>query len=488
MSLADPIALQDSVLAAVDAGIPVITINSGSDVYKEFGAITHVGQDEFDRRAGCRREVRRGRWHQLLCVMQEQANVGLEARCDGADDTFGGERHPITTSGDADPTTSQQEITAALDADRLDRRHLRHRPGGRRARTQRRRRAGREVMIGSVDLSTDLLDAIEAGEIAFTIDQQQYLQGYLPVVMLYLNITNENTTGGGLPVYTGPGFVDSDQRRRRSRIWWRRAPAEHQLVNDRRRGRHGGDRAARAGDTRRSPRPELVLTTFVAHSRSRGDHELMTPRPRPRPSRRATSGIAYRGPIQRLLLSPEIGALIGAVVVWTFFWGDGDTFGNVSTLASTGSTSPRRSGIMAVAVALLMIGGEFDLSAGVMTGATGILVALMARSLHGRRSEPVARDPRRVPRGRVHRMAERHARQPNRTAELHRDPRHVLRAPGANLVFSKRLADKVTVDDVDDARMATSSSGRCSRRSSSRETFGAARPDLPRSCASPVRR
>ena len=67
---------------------------------------------------------------------------------------------------------------------------------------------GRKITIGGVDLSSDLLSAIEAGDIAFTIDQQQYLQGYLPVVMLYLNITNKNTVGGGLPVYTGPGFID----------------------------------------------------------------------------------------------------------------------------------------------------------------------------------------------------------------------------------------------------------------------------------------
>jgi simple sugar transport system substrate-binding protein len=69
---------------------------------------------------------------------------------------------------------------------------------------------GRDVTIGAVDLSTDLLDAIEAGEIAFTIDQQQYLQGYLSVVFLYLNAINANTVGGGLPVYTGPGFVTAD--------------------------------------------------------------------------------------------------------------------------------------------------------------------------------------------------------------------------------------------------------------------------------------
>jgi simple sugar transport system substrate-binding protein len=51
--------------------------------------------------------------------------------------------------------------------------------------------------------------AIKAGEIQFAIDQQQYLQGYLPVVFLTLYKTNANTVGGGQPVLTGPGIVDS---------------------------------------------------------------------------------------------------------------------------------------------------------------------------------------------------------------------------------------------------------------------------------------
>jgi simple sugar transport system substrate-binding protein len=209
VSLADPSALEDSVLAAVDAGIPVITINSGSDVFKDFGAITHVGQDEFIAGQGAGEKLAAAGGTNLLCVMQEQANVGLEARCDGAEDTFGGTVNRITTSGDADPTTSQQEIAAALAADDSIDAIFATGPVGAVLARNAVSEAGLEVTIGSVDLSTDLLDAIEAGEIAFTIDQQQYLQGYLPVVMLYLNITNANTVGGGLPVYTGPGFVDA---------------------------------------------------------------------------------------------------------------------------------------------------------------------------------------------------------------------------------------------------------------------------------------
>ena len=45
---------------------------------------------------------------------------------------------------------------------------------------------------------------------AFTIDQQQYLQGYVSVLALYMAVTNKNTLGGGLPINTGPGFVTKD--------------------------------------------------------------------------------------------------------------------------------------------------------------------------------------------------------------------------------------------------------------------------------------
>ncbi|MGI9613349.1 MAG: sugar ABC transporter substrate-binding protein, partial [Acidimicrobiales bacterium] len=47
-------------------------------------------------------------------------------------------------------------------------------------------------------------------QIAFTVDQQQYLQGYIPIVLMYLEVTNSNTLGGGLPILTGPGFVTPD--------------------------------------------------------------------------------------------------------------------------------------------------------------------------------------------------------------------------------------------------------------------------------------
>jgi len=96
------------------------------------------------------------------------------------------------------------------------------------------------------------------------------------------------------------------------------------------------------------------------------------------PAKMGDERISYRGPIKRLLVSPEIGALIGAVVVWAFFWGNGDKFGTAGSTANFLDVAAPL-GIMAVVVSLLMIGGEFDLSAGVMTGASGVTIALMAK-------------------------------------------------------------------------------------------------------------
>ena len=93
---------------------------------------------------------------------------------------------------------------------------------------------------------------------------------------------------------------------------------------------------------------------------------------------RGDERISYRGPLKRLFISPEIGALIGAVVVWAFFWGNGDTFGTAGSTANFLDVAAPL-GIMAIVVSLLMIGGEFDLSSGVITGATGVTIALMAK-------------------------------------------------------------------------------------------------------------
>lgn len=209
VSLADPSAVKSAVQAAVKAGIPVVTTNSGSNLYKEFGAFTHIGQDEFTAGAGAGEKFQAAGVKSLLCVKQEQTNTGLDSRCAGAKSTFKGKFDVITTSGDKSGK-QQADVKAALDARKDVDGVFGVGPVVAHDSAAAAKELGRTVTIGGVDLSTDILKDISTGTVSFTIDQQQYLQGYISVLALYLNATNKNTLGGGLPINTGPGFVTKD--------------------------------------------------------------------------------------------------------------------------------------------------------------------------------------------------------------------------------------------------------------------------------------
>jgi ribose/xylose/arabinose/galactoside ABC-type transport system permease subunit len=98
---------------------------------------------------------------------------------------------------------------------------------------------------------------------------------------------------------------------------------------------------------------------------------------------RVDERLAYRGIFQRLFIRPEIGALIGVVGLWVFFWAVSIPFGTANGASNLIDFASSPLGIMAVAVSMLMVGGEFDLSAGAMTGAMGILVVLFSKSTAG---------------------------------------------------------------------------------------------------------
>jgi simple sugar transport system substrate-binding protein len=201
-------ALRDPLKKAVDAGIPVITLNSGQGDFADLGAITHVGQDETVAGEAAGNRLAESASGKLLCVVHEQGNTGLEERCAGAKQGFGGEVENVQVKGVADIATSTTELQSKLQSDQDVTAVLTLNPDIAVAARDAIAGGNSEAKLATFDLSGDVVKAVKAGEIEFAVDQQQYLQGYLPVVFLTLFNTNANTVGGGLPVLTGPGFVD----------------------------------------------------------------------------------------------------------------------------------------------------------------------------------------------------------------------------------------------------------------------------------------
>ena len=208
VSAPNPDALRDPLKKAVDAGIPVITLNSGQTDSAELGAMTHVGQDETIAGDAAGQRLAEGGSQKLLCVIHEQGNIGLNQRCDGAKQGFGGEVENLQVKGVEDISTTLTEIQSKLESDDSVDAILTLNPDIAVAARDAIAGSGSEAKLATFDLSGDVVSAIEAGEIEFAVDQQQYLQGYLPVVFLKLFNDNANTVGGGQPVLTGPGFVD----------------------------------------------------------------------------------------------------------------------------------------------------------------------------------------------------------------------------------------------------------------------------------------
>jgi simple sugar transport system substrate-binding protein len=208
VSAPDPDAIRDAVKTAVDAGIPVVTLNSGAEESAALGAFTHVGQTETIAGQGAGDKLKEAGATKLICIIHEQGNIGLNQRCDGVKETFGGEVENLQVAGTDDISTTLTEIQSKLESDTSIDGVLALNPDIAVAARDAVAGANSEATLATFDLSGDVIQAIEDGEIAFAVDQQQYLQGYLPVVFLTLNNTNLNTIGGGLPVLTGPGFVD----------------------------------------------------------------------------------------------------------------------------------------------------------------------------------------------------------------------------------------------------------------------------------------
>lgn len=204
-------AISGSLQQAQAAGIPIVTLNSGSDLLDRMpDVITHVGQSERVAGDGAGGKLAGMGATTVLCVLHEVNNIGLQERCNGAADAMrqsGGSLVTVQVTGKADPSSTAREIGAAMTAQDPDA-VLTLDPDI--AMAALKEVAKRDATLATFDLSPDVLDAVAAGDIAFAVDQQPYLQGYLPVVFLELAVRNGNEVGANSLVLTGPSFVTKE--------------------------------------------------------------------------------------------------------------------------------------------------------------------------------------------------------------------------------------------------------------------------------------
>nr|WP_296773512.1 substrate-binding domain-containing protein [Rhodococcus sp. (in: high G+C Gram-positive bacteria)] len=209
VTMAFPDAIAPGVTAATDAGIPVTAFNSGKDQALEAGAISYFGQDETLAGVTAGERLTQEGAKKVLCVVQEQGSVALEARCAGVKQGFsGGTVENLNVNG-TDMPSVESTIQAKLQQDpSIDQVVTLGAPIALAA-VQSADSAGSSAKISTFDTNAALVDAIKSGDVQWAIDQQPYLQGYLAVDSLWLYLNNKNVIGGGQAVLTGPSFIDN---------------------------------------------------------------------------------------------------------------------------------------------------------------------------------------------------------------------------------------------------------------------------------------
>ncbi|MFF4435072.1 substrate-binding domain-containing protein [Streptomyces sp. NPDC001513] len=206
VSLAKPEALKDVIAKAVKAGIPVITVNSGSAQSAEYGALTHIGQDEEIAGEAVGTELNKRGRKKAVCVLHEQGNVGHEQRCAGAKKTFSGTMENLYVEGTNMPSV-QASIQAKLQADpSVDAIVTLGAPFAPTA-VKAKDAAASKAEVDTFDLNASVARDLKSGALGFAVDQQPYLQGYEAIDLLWLYRYNANVLGGGRPVLTGPQIV-----------------------------------------------------------------------------------------------------------------------------------------------------------------------------------------------------------------------------------------------------------------------------------------
>ncbi len=209
VSLPDIATLGEPINKAIELGIPVFSINSGSDIFKEAGILRHVGQTEYEAGMGAGARFAELGGTKGVCVSHEQGNLALDERCRGFTDGFGGPVEMIaSTTSDASELYSliDSYLTNNPDVDTIL--SVGPQPGEPAVQVLEDRGVAGTTLLGSFDLTPLMLEAVGRGSVNFLIDQQQYLQGYLGV-QTAVSYVQYGLLPGNEIILTGPGFVDA---------------------------------------------------------------------------------------------------------------------------------------------------------------------------------------------------------------------------------------------------------------------------------------
>jgi simple sugar transport system substrate-binding protein len=210
-TIADFDVLSGPLSNAVAQGIPVITINSGTEEQsKQIGALMHVGQPELAAGKGAGEKAKAAGVTKFLCVNHYITNPASVERCQGYAEALGVELGNQMIDAGQDPAEIKSKVMAYLQANPDTNGVLALGPTSAHPTIAALNESGKAgtIHFGTFDLSGEIAEAIKGGVIAFAIDQQPFLQGYLPVVIL-TNLARYGVVPGN-SINSGPGFVTKD--------------------------------------------------------------------------------------------------------------------------------------------------------------------------------------------------------------------------------------------------------------------------------------
>jgi simple sugar transport system substrate-binding protein len=210
-TLADYDVLKGPIMAAVDQGINVIIMNSGTpEQAREVGALMYVGQPEYDAGFAAGLRAKGDGVGSFLCVNHAISNVVVAERCTGFADGLGIDIGDSMIDSGQDPAEIKNRVMAYLNAHPDTEAVLTLGPTGADPTLLALDEMGLsgDIYFGTFDLGEEIVKGIKSGVIEWGIDQQPFLQAYLPVVVM----ANYDRYGvlPGNNINSGPGFVTKD--------------------------------------------------------------------------------------------------------------------------------------------------------------------------------------------------------------------------------------------------------------------------------------